>query len=260
MGGLSLPHQGSLKVSSTEPRTILVHLPWTDHASFESVCTNVLLRRTLGKTDCWVCYGPAGDSGEVTLEHKEEGAAPTQVDFTYPSDATVEEIPLDSGDGHHAVLLVMNTELTNKTWLAHDKLNQTPWYFRGGLTDLQETPIVGRVIDWSEFLTSQPWQNGAPSAPNLPAFWKCTFAYHPPAGMRETIGLLTDGLRAGHVWLNGHNLGECPQPIPLYLPECWLNDGNNDLVIFDLYGRKPDQARLIRYEAFSIRSGPVGGT
>jgi beta-galactosidase len=118
---------------------------------------------------------------------------------------------------------------------------------------LNETAIIGRVTNWTDFLTGQPWQSGAPAAPNLPIFYKATFNYHHPAGMRETIGLLTgQGLKAGHVWLNGHNLGECPQKVPVYMPECWLREGENDLVIFDLRGGSPDQVKLGRYELFSV--------
>jgi hypothetical protein len=135
-------------------------------------------------------------------------------------------------------------------------LNDAPWYFHGGLTDLQETPIVGRVTNWHDFLAHDPWQTGDPTSPDLPIFWKSTFTYHHPAGMRETIGLLTQGLKAGHVWLNGHNLGECPQQVPMYMPECWLQDGDNDIVVFDLDGRKPDQVQLMRYEAFSVAKSP----
>jgi len=138
-------------------------------------------------------------------------------------------------------------------------LGHANWYFHGGLAGLQETAIVGRVTNWSEFLTSQPWKNGDPTTPNLPTFWKSTFAYHHSAGMRETIGLLTNGLKAGHVWLNGHNLGECPQKVPMYMPECWLKDGDNDLVVFDLYGTKPDQVRITRYEAFSVVNMAAAG-
>ena len=85
-----------------------------------------------------------------------------------------------------------------------------------------------------------------------------SFTYHPPAGMRETLGLdMSKGLKAGHVWLNGHNLGECPQKVPLYMPECWLKDGENDLVVFDQMGNKPDQIQIIRYEIFSIAKTPA---
>ena len=576
-GNLTLPHQGAIKVAAMEPRTIVVNLPWTQNASFESICTNVLLRQTIGTTDYWVCYGPAGDTGEVTLTRKTPSAAPAQFDFTYPANDSVTDIHLDSGDGRQAELLVMNTELTNRTWLAHDKLyigpsfvredggmefppaggkatiysatgksevaraavtvpdlpalsnwvsrdaaperapdfdtagwlksqgpqametydsfqnrygwyrttlhsdsggpvslrfagnsgtfvpflsgqpgavttlsygqagridfpnatagdntlailvkasprpkttyggpvgmrlarglwggvtsdeapapvavswkkwnkpareavagdlakpdyddstwtaldaaaSSTPirmhqgtswfrgsftltpdqvdsilqaprfaplppatkqrggpvpartivylngrevdepaqdvsnilvagkntvllevqshlgedagaltlglwhnsplshatWYFHGGLNALDETAIIGRVTNWSDFLSRQPWHPGDPAMAGAPAFWRCTFAYHPAAETRESMGLITTGLKAGSVWLNGHNLGESPQFYPMYMPECWLKDGDNDLVVFDLYGNKPDKLQLSRYEDFSV--------
>jgi len=553
INGVALPHSGSIKVSPSEPRTVIVSMPWTNNAYFESICTNVLMRQTIGNTEYWVCYGSPGDSGEITLKRRSQGPASAQLDFTYPDGDAVTEYDLDSFDGHKAKLLVMNTDLTGRTWLANGKLyigpsfilddgslefppaggkvtiysptgkteltqaatsvpqlpalsewswrdaapernpaypvtgwsvsrgpqafesygyqnrygwyrttlrsdagaaaalhfsgqsgdfltylngqpasmdhlnlkagdntlailGKTPprptlyvftgpigndtargvwggvstdasptqpdvawkrwsgrgspgdasdlarpdyndsswqsvdagasrrgmrldkgaswfrgtfnldapdidssvqvpgfgnaqvsvyvngrllpssagnaagilvagqntiliqaqsrkggsgslglslwhnspltaatWHFHGGLAGLDETAIIGRVTNWDSFLTSQPWQAGDPSTPGLPTFYKSTFTYHRAAGMRETIGLLTgQGLRAGHVWLNGHNLGECPQKIPMYMPECWLKDGENDLVIFDLYGSKPDQAQLTRYETFSL--------
>ena len=125
---------------------------------------------------------------------------------------------------------------------------RTPWYFHGGLTGLDETPIIGRVTNWSDFLVHAPWRNGQPALQNSPTFWKSTFTYHHPAGQQETLGILTtQGLKSGSLWLNGHNLGECPQKAPIYLPECWLNEGNNDLVVFDLHGAKPDQVQIMRY-------------
>ena len=553
-------------------------MPWTPNASFESVCTNVLVRQTIGLTDYWVCYGPAGESGEVTLKLKTPAAAPSQFDFTYPADDAASEIKLDSGDGHHAVLLVMNTEMTNRTWLAHDRIYvgpsfvledgsmefppaggkatiyaasgksettqaaatvpdvpalanwswrdaapergtkiepakwipstgpqpmetydsfqnrygwyratlhadkagpvslhfggqsgtfvpylngqpgatttlnygqsrslafpnaqpgdntlailvkasprsknvyreligmrtargvwggvsadsvatridvswkkwdraakdadpaalakpdyddsawpslvpaalalnlprgdswyrgafivtpaqvdsmlETPqfdpapapkgkrggpapdvavylngqllpdhtadaskllvagkntvlvliqshlggdtgqlglslwrnsplahaaWQFRGGLDDLDETAIIGRVTNWSDFLARVPWQTGASTLANQPTFWKCQFDWHKTLNALQTVGFDTTGLKAGHIWLNGHNLGESPQKppqmYPMYMPECWIKEGSNDLVVFDLYGNKPDQLKLTRYEAFAV--------
>ena len=136
-------------------------------------------------------------------------------------------------------------------WL-NSALTDTAWYFHGGLNGLDETPIIGRVTDWSQFLALTPWQAGDTATPGLPTFWKCTFSYHHPAGMTESIGIITTGLIAGHIWLNGHNLGESPQNVPMYMPECWLKDGNNDLVVFDLYGAKPDQVHLQRYEVHQM--------
>ncbi len=567
VNGLTLPHHGSLKVSSLEPRTIVVNMPWTKSATFESICTNVLFRQTISGINYWVCYGPAGDSGEVTLSRKVASDAPAEFDFTYPADDSIKEIDVDSGDGSKAKLLVMNTDLTNRTWLANGKiyvgpsfvledgsmeipteggkatiysaggksevtqlsasapalpvlsswtwrdaaperaadfttsgwlqskgpqpmesydsfenrygwyrttlhrdsagpvslrfagqsgtfapflngqpapvstfeynasgalkmphakagdnslailvkasprpkttyrgpvgmrlarglwggvsadeaptqlkvvwkkwnapyrnmsaddvakpdyddstwdvvdpaitdiakgnawyrgrftlsadqvnsmielpqfglqkgkkalaitisylnghfveervqdvskilhagentvlleiqsrlggesgelalnlwhnssLTEANWYFKGGLDDLNETAVIGQVTNWKEFLAHQPWQSS--SAPSGPLFWRCTFDYHQPAGLRETIGLLTDGLKAGNVWLNGHNLGESrsPQNYPLYMPECWLKEGDNDLLVFDLYGSSPNQLHLDRFEVHTV--------
>jgi hypothetical protein len=131
-------------------------------------------------------------------------------------------------------------------------VGQQPWFFHGGLANLDETPIIGRVTNWPEFLARQPWHPGSPTSAGLPTFWKSTFAYHRPAKMRQTISLIPNGLKAGHVWLNGHNLGECPQSNPMYLPECWFKEGDNDLVVFDLYGSSPDQLQLSQFEGFSV--------
>jgi len=553
VGNLTLPHRGKLQVGALEPRTIVVNLPWTNNASFESICTNVLFRQTIGDTDAWVCYGPAGDSGEVTLTRKTASGSPSQFDFTYPAGDAVTEIKLDSGDGHQATLLVMNTELTNRTWFVADKLyvgpsfvledggiefppeggnatiysaagkssiaqpaapapavpaladwswrdgapersanfstagwlssqgpqpmetydgfqnwygwyrtvlhrdkagpislhfagqsgaiaafmngrpgtlerldadagdnclailvkasarpkttyhgpvgkrnargvwggvstetvatplevtwkkwgkpqrdadiaeiakpgfddsswqpldaveNSQPmkvprgnswfrgdftlsasqtdsilqaptfgpaktilylngqpveeseqdvssilvsgkntvvvevqsrlgdsgnlvmslwhnsplshamWYFQPGLDDLHETAVIGRVTNWDDFLSHEPWQAGESTSAQQPTFWKCSFNYHKAAGWQESIGLLTTGLKAGHVWLNGHNLGPSPQPYPMYMPECWIRDGQNSLVIFDMEGSKPGQVTLESYEVHQVR-------
>ena len=131
-------------------------------------------------------------------------------------------------------------------WQANEPLT---WRFRAGLEGLNETAVVGRVLNWNEFLGT-PWSKEAPSSESLPRFWKTTFDYHPRN--HETIGLLTAGLKSGHVWLNGHNLGESPQKAPMYMPECWLKDGSNDLVVFDIKGARPDNLKLQRHEAGQV--------
>ena len=545
IGSLTLPHQGAFQVESLEPRTVLLNLPWTAKASFESICTNVLLKHALGMTDYWVVYGAPGDIGEVTLQPK-DGAAKT-FSFTYPTDESVKEVDLDSGDGRQAKFLIMNKARTEKVWLAHDKIyigpsfvqedgsvefpagggkatvisaagqseisqpavtapavpalatwswrdaatersgdidktwlqsqgpqptaaydsfqnryawyrttlhadaagplslylsrnpatkavfwngqlvphwqdlpavagdntlavlvkteprstfylktgpigdaasrglfggisadkqgtlvsltwktwqasgspgsaeqvaapgyndsvwvtapemnkgsrswlrttftltpeqvdsfieapglqkadatvwlngqrvpslkddlskvlvagtntillephNDYPelkdmtltlwhnsplahatWYFHGGLHGLDETPVIGRVTNWASFL-SAPWQTGDPSTPGLPTLWKTTFDWHATSDVRQTLGLTTEGLKTGHVWLNGHNLGECPQKVPLFVPECWLKEGANDLVVFDLAGNKPDKMQFTPYETFAVKA------
>jgi beta-galactosidase len=549
VGGVTLPSQGTINVVPAEPRTVLLNVPWTTNALFESICSNVLFRQTIGDTDFWVLYGAAGDTGEINLKFKQPGSTPQRIDFTFPTDLSFKEIDLDSGDHHHAKVLVMNKQLTDRTWFAQGKISVGPsfvtedgflefppaggeatifapggkyqvkapaftpsdlpvltnwtwrdatsesapdyptagwsqsqgplpmgsdgfqnrygwyrttlhretagtvnlhlagssgqfvaflnghpadlshleckagdnslsiftkiapraklyaftgavlptqvyrgiwgsisteepkkldiawkvikdekgepgeftkadfndsawepvdpsgkltvnkgtswvrgtftvspdeldsflwtfrfanadtvtylngtrldytmiqdvskilvpgknvilfelkswkgdtgtlqvslarnsplqkaaWFFHGGLKDLEETAVVGRVLNWAEFLGKSPWQTGDPAVKNVPTLWRTTFSYHPPANGHETLGLITKGagLKTGHVWLNGHNLGECPQKVPMYMPECWLKNGDNDLVIFDLYGNKPDKVTLSRIEAFS---------
>jgi beta-galactosidase len=52
----------------------------------------------------------------------------------------------------------------------------------------------------------------------------------------------TQSLGHGSVWVNGHNLGRYPEKVPapgLYIPECWMKAGSNELVIFDEDGKSP---------------------
>jgi len=60
--------------------------------------------------------------------------------------------------------------------------------------------------------------------------------------------VMTAGLGHGSVWVNGHNLGRYPEKIPapgLYIPECWLTAGENELIIFDEDGRRPDAVTVL---------------
>jgi beta-galactosidase len=173
-------------------------------------------------------------------------------------DERVQDVSKFQVPGNNTVLLEIESHLGDDTGsltlgLWHNSpLTKATWYFHGGLEGLDETAIIGRVTNWTSFLAGQPWQKDNAPVNGQPTFWKCTFDYQHPAGLRESLGLITDGLKAGHVWLNGHNLGECPQTVLMYMPECWLNDGKNDLVILDLYGSHPDKVQMSRYESFSV--------
>lgn len=122
----------------------------------------------------------------------------------------------------------------------------TGWKFRGGLDGMEETAIIGTVKNWDGFL-AQPWRTEGTPGKGMPVFWRTSFVYR--AIHRELIGLQTGGLSSGHVWLNGHNLGDSKQQFPLYLPECWLKSGANELVILDVEGATPEKVRLVRLES-----------
>ena len=143
----------------------------------------------------------------------------------------------------------------------HVPFSNQAWYLKSGLDGLEETAIIGRVTNWEAFLNNKPWAEGQPSPAGLPSFWKTTFTYHPSRDVHEALGLAKtkDFLasktweHSGHVWLNGHNLGEAPQSEPLYMPECWLKDGENTLVIFDMNGNSPKGVELTRIDVHAVR-------
>ena len=84
---------------------------------------------------------------------------------------------------------------------------------------------------------------------DLPVFYHATFTTKPPGetGAHPILRAQFAGLGRGTMWINGHNLGQYPEKINinrLYVPECWLRDGSNDLMIFDTHGAQPSQVRL----------------
>jgi beta-galactosidase len=74
-------------------------------------------------------------------------------------------------------------------------------------------------------------------------------SWKPPGktGAYPVLRVQFAGLGRGTMWINGHNLGQYPEKINidgLYLPECWIKDGSNDLMIFDTQGAGPSRVRL----------------
>ena len=84
-------------------------------------------------------------------------------------------------------------------------------------------------------------------ANDRPGQWPAGFLsnflrYQPPAGVLPILRATWTGLSSGFIWLNGHYLGRYADAIPavgIYLPECWLGAGTNELVIFDEQGNSP---------------------
>ena len=114
--------------------------------------------------------------------------------------------------------------------LGSQKIPATGWKLRGGIAaidapELKWTPVPGT-------------NTGGP------AFFRTQFDAKAPTDNSPCpiYRISTKGLARGSVWLNGHNLGRYPQKIKidgLYLPECWLKDGANSLVVFDEEGHVP---------------------
>jgi beta-galactosidase len=125
----------------------------------------------------------------------------------------------------------------------------------GHITLLQE-PVGGVITGWKmrggvgDPTRLKNWVPLAPSSgPAPPAFYKAQFVGAPPGapGPYPILRVHLGGMSGGFVWLNGHNLGRYPEKVPvdgLYLPENWINKGNNTLIIFDEDGQLPTNVSL----------------
>jgi beta-galactosidase len=122
---------------------------------------------------------------------------------------------------------------------------QEDWKFHPGLSNMKETPLLASVTNWQEFLDGPglaSWMSEPtrPMTPNVPVFYRYDFQFAADKQLRQTMALRTTGLKAGSVWLNGHNLGPYRntgnRPVDMYVPECWLKEGGNTLVVFDAEG------------------------
>ena len=144
-----------------------------------------------------------------------------------------------------AVALVSNS--------AADGIPILGWRERGGI----ESPTSER--GWKPPASSR--------GSGVPALYRSDFTL--PAAKSAVpypiLRLATRGLSRGFAWLNGHNLGRYPEKTRapgLYLPECWLKPGNNNLVVFDEEGASPVQAGLlVENEAcrLAFELSPVSG-
>jgi beta-galactosidase len=115
------------------------------------------------------------------------------------------------------------------------------WKMRGGVIP----PAAG---DWQTL--------PEPARTATPRFYRATFQGAPPAevGPHPILRLSTQGLSTGFAWLNGHNLGRYPQKVHvdgLYLPEPWIKNGENALIVFDEDGSLPIGAKLVVESAAS---------
>jgi beta-galactosidase len=131
--------------------------------------------------------------------------------------------------------------------------SQQNWHFHPALSDMQETPLLASVTNWQEFLDNKDvagWMNepNRPIAPNTPLFFRADFTLAADPMLQQPLSLRTTGLKSGSVWINGHNLGPYKntgsRATEMYVPECWLKNGDNTMVIFDAEGAAPTQAAL----------------
>jgi beta-galactosidase len=106
------------------------------------------------------------------------------------------------------------------------------WKMRGGV-DPQNSKLKWSAIK---------------SAGGAPAYFKTEFQLDSPPESGLVYRLVTDGLSFGSVWLNAHNLGRYPELVKdcpgIWLPSCWMKQGENTLVIYDERGNSPQEVRV----------------
>ena len=115
-----------------------------------------------------------------------------------------------------------------------DDLSLTGWRMKGGPGDMN----VGS--GW------MPLQSGDQF--DRPYFFKNSFVIDKGGVQRNPMWRVTfQGLSHGFVFVNGHNLGGYPEKVPvnsLYIPESWLKEGKNEIIIYDQYGNRPDKVEI----------------
>jgi beta-galactosidase len=124
------------------------------------------------------------------------------------------------------------------------------WRMRGGPCDSPLAGGDGCVISFNQ--NPQGW--GALPSKNLnsPHFFRNTLNLPAFKSSKSIWRVNTTSLGSGSVWVNGHNLGRYPEKIRIngmYIPECWLKPGKNQIVIFEEGGILPDKVTVEAEEA-----------
>jgi beta-galactosidase len=126
-------------------------------------------------------------------------------------------------------ILVENTGRVNFTTVIRGE--------RKGITN--QVTLAGKPInDWEIYplpMADPTREHYQPAACTGPCFYRATLQISQPA---DTF-LDTAAFTKGFVWINGHPLGRIwnigPQQT-LYVPAPWLNQGANEVIVFDLAG------------------------
>ncbi|GGI27565.1 hypothetical protein GCM10008119_28290 [Pedobacter mendelii] len=89
---------------------------------------------------------------------------------------------------------------------------------------------------------------------NGPQWYRSTFNQQKIADRKLVWRVHPFGMGHGSVWINGHNLGRYPEKIGdvgMYIPEPWLKEGLNEIVIYDEDGKIPSKVKIMMETASS---------
>jgi len=81
-----------------------------------------------------------------------------------------------------------------------------------------------------------------------PCFYRSKFSISFTSGKTNIWRIDPKNMGHGSIWVNGYNIGRYPEKIAtpgLYIPECWLKNGMNELLIYDEDGQPPVDAIVV---------------
>ncbi|MXV16357.1 beta-galactosidase [Hufsiella ginkgonis] len=170
---------------------------------------------------------------------------------------------IDSGEMENkAVQMRLESGKTNtlSVFASHNGRNKLLFY-RGVLDTIDAKGISGEVtltkaVKGASSVAVENWKmKGGAGTDTLggwspfklvadrgPVFYRSAFNLAASPGYGTTWRVITTSLGHGSVWVNGHHLGRYPEKIKingLYIPEPWLREGRNEIVIFDEDGTSP---------------------
>ncbi len=103
------------------------------------------------------------------------------------------------------------------------------------VTDLKNWTVYNLPVDYS-FAAGKKFQQGK-TLPTMPAYYRATFTLNKVGD--TFLDMSTWG--KGMVWVNGRAMGRFWEIGPqqtLFMPGCWLKEGENEIIVLDLKGPK----------------------
>lgn len=134
--GVTVPTTGSWSLKDGNSAHFLADVPLTSNVTLDYSATGILGRKTFGTKNYLVLYAtPGNTAGDIAFVYKNAPAtvpsAPwnwnaaakrASLRFTYPTNDTVNEVVLDDGAGQTINLLLMNANMSNKTWFTDSSI------------------------------------------------------------------------------------------------------------------------------------------
>lgn len=122
----------------------------------------------------------------------------------------------------------------------------------GNTKDLKNWQVFNIPVDYS-FAKDKSYKKDS-NTQKHPAYYKATFNL---ANIGDTFLNMSDWSK-GLVWVNGHAMGRYWEIGPqqtLYVPGCWLKEGENEIIVFDLASPRATKIEGLRQPILDVLTG-----